>query len=161
MGMAWKAAAAGLIFASFAAQAQEYKLGDITIGHPWARPTAGANMMGAAYLTLKNSGKEADTLKSVSSPDAEKAEIHEHIHDAGGVMRMRPVEGGVTVPPGGTISFEPGAYHLMLIGLKHNLEEGHSIPLKLSFAHAGDIDVEVKIEKKPETGTGAMHEHHH
>ena len=151
MGMAWKAAAAGLIFAGFAAQAQEYKLGDITIGHPWARPTAGTNMMGAAYLTLKNSGKEADTLKSVSSPDAEKAEIHEHIHDAG----------GVTVPPGGTISFEPGAYHLMLIGLKHNLEEGHGIPLKLSFAHAGDIDVEVKIEKKPEAGTGAMHEHHH
>jgi len=158
--MAWKAAAAGIIFAGFAAQAYEYKLGDLTIEHPWARPTAGTNMLGAAYLTLKNAGKEAETLKSASSPDADMVEIHEHIHDANGVMRMRPVEGGVAIPPGGALAFEPGGYHLMLIGLKHTLEEGTSIPLKLSFAHAGDVDVEVKVERKPEAD-GGMHEHHH
>ena len=157
--MGWKAAAAALLFVAFAAQAHEYKAGDLTIEHPWARPTAGSMMMGAAYLTLKNAGKEADTLKSVSSPDAEMVEIHENIHDEGGVMRMRPVEGGLAIPAGGTVAFEPGGYHLMLIGLKHNLEDGQTMPLKLSFAHAGDVDVEVKVEKKPDADSG-MHEHH-
>ncbi|MGO9483537.1 MAG: copper chaperone PCu(A)C [Rhodomicrobium sp.] len=160
MRMAWKAAAAGLMIAAFAAHAHEYKAGELTIEHPWARPTAGPMMMGAAYLTLKNAGKEADTLKSASSPDADMVEVHENIHDEGGVMRMRPVEGGVTIPAGGTVAFEPGGYHLMLIGLKHNLEEGQTMPLKLSFAHAGDVDVQVKVEKKPSADSG-MHEHQH
>jgi copper(I)-binding protein len=46
----------------------------------------------------------------------------------------------------------------MLIGLKHNLEEGQQIPHKLRFAHAGDLEIEVKIEKKP-SAPAAMHEH--
>jgi len=160
MRMAWKAAAAAALFVAFAAHADEYKQGDLTIGHPWARPTAGTNMLGAAYLTLKNDGKEADTLKSASSADAEKVEIHEHIHDAQGVMRMRAVEGGLAIPAGGTVEFKPGGYHLMLIGLKHNLEDGQRFPLKLTFEHAGTADVEVKIEKKADADSG-MHDHHH
>ncbi|MGO8839967.1 MAG: copper chaperone PCu(A)C [Methyloceanibacter sp.] len=159
--MAWKAAAAAVLFVTFA-QAQEYKQGDLTVGHPWARPTAGTNMLGAAYLTLTNGGKEADTLKSASSADADKVEIHEHIHDAEGVMRMRAVEGGLAIPAGGTVEFKPGGYHLMLIGLKHNLEDGQNFPLKLTFEHAGAVDVEVKIEKKAGADSSmGMHDHHH
>ncbi|MGA9763385.1 MAG: copper chaperone PCu(A)C [Rhodomicrobium sp.] len=160
MRMAWTAAVAGLMFAACAAQAQEYKLGDLTIEHPWARPTAGPNMLGAAYMTVKNNGKEADTLKSASSPDAGMAMIHQNIQGENGVMEMRMVEGGLTIPAGGTVALQPGGYHIMLMGLKHNLEEGHSIPMKLDFAHAGAVDVEVKIEKKPAAG-GNMQEHMH
>ena len=159
MRLAWKAAAAGLMFVAFGAEAQEFKAGDITVEHAWARPTAGPNMMGAAYVTLKNAGTEADTLKSASSPDAAMVEVHEHIHDDNGVMRMRPVEGGVAIPAGATVTFQPGGYHLMLMGLKHNLEEGQTMPLKLSFARAGDVDIQVAVEKKP--ADGGMHDHHH
>jgi len=158
--MAWQAAAAGLIFAAFAAQANEYKLGDLTIDHPWARPNAGTNGLGAAYLTIKNAGQEADTLKSASSPDAGMVEVHEHILGEQGVMQMRAVEGGLTIPAGGTVEFKPGGYHFMIIGLKHSLEDGQSFPLKLTFEHAGTADVEVKIEKRPE-GDSGMQEHHH
>jgi copper(I)-binding protein len=150
--------AGGLMFAAFSAGAQEYRLGTLTAGHPWARPTAGPNKLGAAYLILKNAGQEADTLQSVSSPDAEKVEVHEHIQDAQGIMRMRPVGGGLQIPAGGTVEFKPGGYHLMLIGLKHNLEEGQQIPLKLRFANAGDLDIEIKVEKKA-AAPAVMHEH--
>jgi copper(I)-binding protein len=143
---------------AFAASAQEYRAGNLTAGHPWARPSAGPNKLGAAYLILKNAGQEADTLQSVSSPAAQKVEIHEHTQDASGIMRMRPVEGGLNIPAGGTVEFKPGGYHLMLIGLTHNLEEGQQIPLKLHFAQAGDLDIEVKIEKRP-AGTAGMHDH--
>jgi copper(I)-binding protein len=158
MRRTWTAIAGGLIFAAFSAGAQEYRLGTLTAENPWARPAAGPNKLGAAYLILKNAGQEADMLQSVSSPDAEKVEVHEHTQDASGIMRMRPVEGGVKIPAGGTVEFKPGGYHLMLFGLKHNLEEGQQIPLKLRFAHAGDLDIEVKIEKKPSVPAG-MHEH--
>jgi periplasmic copper chaperone A len=154
----WMGIAGGLIFTAFSAGAQEYRLGSLTAEHAWSRPTSGPNKLGAAYLILKNAGQEADTLQSASSPDAEKVEIHEHTQDASGIMRMRPVEGGLKVPAGGAVEFKPGGYHLMLFGLKHNLEEGQQLPLKLHFAHAGDLDVEVKVEKRPSAPAG-MHEH--
>lgn len=147
MRIAWIAAAAGLTFVSFAAGAQEYKAGSLTIENVWARPTAGSAKMGAAYLTVKNGGKEADTLTSASSPDTAKAELHEHIHD-NGVMKMREVKGGIAIPAGGAVEFKPGGYHVMLMGLKHDLEEGKTLPLKLGFAKAGEVDVQVKISKK-------------
>jgi periplasmic copper chaperone A len=159
MRTGWILGVAAFMLASAGAQAHEYKLGDVTIEHPWARPTAGDTGLGATYFVLKNAGERPEVLKSASSPDAGTAQIHENIHEPNGVMKMRAVE-GVTIPPGGTVAFEPGGYHVMLIGLKHHLEEGHSIPLKLTFEHAGSVDVEVKIEKKPEEA-GGMHEHHH
>jgi periplasmic copper chaperone A len=155
----WTVIAGGLMLAAFSAGAQEYHLGTLTAEHPWARPAAGPNKLGAAYLILKNAGQGSDTLQSVSSPDAEKVEIHEHTQDASGIMRMRAVEGGLKIPAGGAVEFKPGGYHLMLFGLKHNLEEGQQIPLKLHFAQAGDLDIEVKIEKKPSTMPAGMHEH--
>jgi copper(I)-binding protein len=159
MKRAWKAAATALIFAAFAAEAHEFKLGSLTIADPWARPTAGPNKLGAAYFTLKNDGQEADRLESMSSPDADRVELHENLQGADGVMKMRPVEGGLVIPPGGTVQLQPGGYHLMLMGLSHNLEEGQHLPLKLTFAHAGSVEVEVHVEKSP--ASGGMHEHHH
>jgi len=58
------------------------------------------------------------------------------------------------------VAFGPVGYHFMLMGLKHTLEEGQTMPLKLSFAHAGDVDVQVKVEKKPADDSG-VHEHNH
>jgi periplasmic copper chaperone A len=154
----WMAVAGGLMITAFAAGAQEYRSGTLTAEHPWARPAAGPNKLGAAYLILKNAGQNADTLQSISSPDAEKVEIHVHTQDSNGIMRMRAVEGGLKIVPGETIEFKPGGYHIMLFGLKHNLEEGQKLPLKLHFARAGDLDIEVKIEKAPGSSAG-MHDH--
>jgi periplasmic copper chaperone A len=149
MRMACRVAVAWLVFAAINATAHEYRQGSLIVGHPWARPTAGESKVGAAYMTLKNAGQEGDMLKAASSTVAEKAEIHEHIHDAGGVMRMRRVEGGLQIAPGASVELMPGGYHIMLIGLKQKLEEGQRIPLKLTFARAGDVEVEVRIEKSP------------
>lgn len=154
-------ASGACLIAVFAlAQAHEYRQGNLEIDHPWARPTAEGAKNGAAYLTLKNSGKEEDKLVSVQTPAAEKAEVHEHVHE-GDIMKMRPLTGGVPVPPGETVAFKPGGYHIMLMGLKQKLEDGKNIPLKLTFAKAGDVDVEVKVEKNPSPGqaTGGMHMH--
>jgi copper(I)-binding protein len=146
---------AGTVFA------HEYKAGAIAIGHPWARPTADGAKAGAAYLSLENTSGEPDRLVGVTTPAAEKSEIHETSND-GGVMKMREVKAGVTLPPGENISFKPGGLHIMLFGLKQKLNEGQHIPLTLNFAKAGSVDVEVYVEKSPDSGQGAamMHDHH-
>src|SRR5690606_35945517 len=104
--------------------------------HPWTRATPGAATVGAGFLTLVNRGGEDDRLTGARTPIAERVEIHTHrVED--GVMRMRPVEGGVALPAGGTVTFEPGGLHLMMIGLDRKLVAGESVPLTLDFAEAG------------------------
>lgn len=139
------------------AGAHEFKVGDITVEHPWARPAVSGN--GAAYFELMNAGGTADRLVSASTPVAAMAELHTTMVDAKGVASMRPVQ-GVDIPAGGEAKLAAGGLHVMLMQLKQPLKEGQSFPLTLQFEHAGKVTVEVEVERKPSHGEGAT-EHQH
>jgi copper(I)-binding protein len=65
---------------------------------------------------------------------------------ANGVMSMRPVPGGVTIPPRSTVTLGPqGGYHFMLSGLKAPLVEGTRVPVTLTFAKAGPVPIELSV----------------
>lgn len=131
-------AAAGLV-----AQAHEFKLGAITIGHPYARSTAPGQPNGGAFLSLANQGGD-DKLVAASADVAANVEVHQMAMD-GNVMRMRQVD-AVPLPAGKTVLLAPGGYHVMLLGLKAPLKEGDKFPLKLSFEKAGEVTVTVNVE---------------
>ena len=123
--------------------AGETVIGTIRIIQPWARATAGTATVGAAYMTLDNTGPKADRLIEASSAVAAKTEVHTHIIE-GDIMRMRAID-GVDLPPGETVEFQPGGLHVMLIGLTAALETGKNFPLTLTFARAGATTVEVEV----------------
>jgi copper(I)-binding protein len=144
------------LFAAPQAQAQSYSLAKIKIEHPWARPTPKGARTGAVYLSLENTGSEADSLVSANSPAAGKTQVHKTTNE-GGVMKMRPAE-GVELAPGATVEFKPGGYHIMLLDLRQTLAEGQTVPLTLTFAKAGTIQIDVRVEKSSdESGSGMMH----
>ena len=121
----------------------------IEIENAWARATPGMAKNGGAYFTAKNTGKSADRIVGVSADVAEKVELHTHLND-NGVMRMRQVD-GVDVPAGGEVTFKPGGYHIMFIGLHKPLKEGDRFPVTLIFEKAGKRTVEINV-----MGVGAM-----
>lgn len=125
--------------------AQAVASGNLSIGHPWARETAAGQTTGGGFLTVANKGKIEDRLIAARSPAAAKVEIHSMIMDAG-VMKMRPVSGGLAVPPGGTLELRPGSFHIMFIGLKAPFRRGEVVPVTLTFAKAGKVDVRFKVE---------------
>ena len=144
-----------LMVTGITASAHEFKAGTVMLDHPWARATVPAAKVGGGYLTIVNSGAEADRLVSASvGPDvADRTEIHEMaIKD--GVMSMRKLDAGLEVPAGGTIKLQPGkeggGYHLMFIGLKKPLAAGQKIAGKLVFEKAGELAVEFAVEAKGE-----------
>lgn len=104
-----------LVALSGNALAHSYKLGALEIGHPWSRATVPGAKVAAGYLTVKNTGSEDDKLVSVTGEIVPKAEIHQMSMD-NGVMTMRPVEGGLPVPAGGTLELSPDGYHIMFMG---------------------------------------------
>lgn len=140
--------AAMLMFASTQALlAHGFKVGDLEIGHPWSRATPAGAKVAAGYLTVKNTGAEADRLVSIQSDVSEKAEIHEMAVDAKGVMTMRQITEGVEIPAGGEVALKPGAYHIMFMGLKAPVKEGEKFSGTLTFEKAGTVTVEFQADK--------------
>lgn len=131
------------------ALAQDGKTGPILIEHPWARAAATANS--AAYLTLENTGTEADRLIGVATAAARSSELHSTSVDAQGVASMRPVQ-AIELPAGGQAQLAPGGLHIMLMGLTQPLEVGQHFPLSLTFEKAGLVTVEVAVEGRPTAG---------
>jgi periplasmic copper chaperone A len=141
-----------------AAPAQEYKLGSLEIEHPWSRATAKGAKIGAGYLTIKNTGSAPDRLVGGSFADAAKVEIHEMSMDQG-VMKMRPLSGGLEIKPGETVEFKPDGYHLMFVGLKQPLKQGERVDGTLQFEHAGSVQVQYvvgAIGQKTSSGKASM-----
>ena len=138
---------------------------NITVKDAWARPSAAPTMgpatdmtttaqtssgmngpVSAAYMTILNSGGKADRLMSVTSSAANVAEVHETYTQDGGMMGMRPVQGGLEIPANGSVALKPGSYHIMMMDLKQQLTTGQTIKLSLKFQSGKQIDVDAPVK---------------
>jgi len=72
----------------------------LAIRHLEVRATAGGMTATGGYAHLENSGLSDVRLVAIEAAFAPKAEIHTMI-TVDGVMKMRPLEGGIVVPAGG------------------------------------------------------------
>ena len=126
----------------------------IMVGEPYARSSASMSTSGAAFMMIHNETGEADRLVDVKSDVAERVELHTHLEDANGVMKMMHVEEGFELPADGMIEMARGGKHVMFLGLKQPFAQGDKINLTLVFEKAGDVEVEVPVdlERKPMHG---------
>jgi len=125
-------------------QAADYDVGAIHIGETWARATPKGASAAAGYLTVTNNGSTPDRLSCVSSDASAKCQIHGMTME-NGVMKMRPVEGGLEIKPGETVRLKPASVHVMFLDLKHPLEAGKTLGATLQFEKAGTVQVEFPI----------------
>ena len=122
------------------ASAQEIKAGDLVLDRAWSRATPGGAQVGGGYLTIENKGTTPDKLLGGTSEVAASVEVHE-MTMKNDIMIMRPVSGGLSIPPGKSVSLAPGGYHLMMMKLKAPLKEGDRVPVTLQFEKAGKVDI--------------------
>jgi periplasmic copper chaperone A len=60
-------------------------------------------------------------------------------------MKMRPVP-AIPVPANGKTELKPGGYHLMLMGLKHDLKPGENVAVILKFERGAEVRVEAPVK---------------
>ncbi len=111
---------------SFAAQAA-----DVKVVHAWTRATAPGQ--DSAMVQAVITSKHAAELVGVSCDCAHTAELHSMVHE-GGMMKMRQVE-SIALPAGEAVDLGKAGYHLMLMGLKHQIKEGKKIKLTLTVRY--------------------------
>lgn len=133
------------VFCAAPARAQEVKAGDLVITQAWTRATPNGAKIGGGYLTIENKGSTRDRLVGGSADVAGKIEVHE-MAMKDGVMKMRPLDNGLTIDPGKTVKLAPGGYHLMMFDLKSPLKQGDTLPITLKFEKAGEVKVSLAVQ---------------
>ena len=127
----------------------------VSVDKPWARNSPMMPSAGAVYLDLSSGDTDRLLGVSVDSSIAGKAEIHEtvaaddsmHEEGTGGAMMMQEV-GETALPVGGTVSLEPGSFHIMLLEIASPLELGQKFDLTLTFENGGGKVVEVEVREE-------------
>ena len=135
-----------------------FKAKDIVVSNVWVSESAGSADTGAVYLTIENTSGSVDKLfsASVSQAFAKSASIHETVTTDGttattmgagssSMMSMKEVA-SVTIPANGSVTFEPGGYHIMLIGLAAPLKDGQKFDLNLGFLNSGVVKVTATVK---------------
>lgn len=104
----------------------------------------------AAYFTLENRGKTPLRLVGAETPVAQRVSLHRdhrEVRSGQTVLGMRPLD-HVDIPPGGQVAFKPGAYHLMLEGLKRPLRPGEKVEITLLFQNGTRLKVLLPVEMR-------------
>ncbi len=131
-----------LMMMSLPAFAHEDEGHGLVIEKAWARKTS-RTVSAAVYFTIRNDSHDLDYLNGASTDIAETTMIHQS-REVDGMMRMDHME-ELPIAPGETLTFAPGGYHVMLMGLTKPLEEGDVFTLTLDFEHAGKTPVVVEV----------------
>lgn len=142
------------------------KANGVVVKDAWARTSAMSSGAGAVYVTIENTTDRPEKLLSAAVPSsvARSAQIHETVMatDASsttmamggstgstmagsGMMSMVEVP-SVLVPAGGTVKFESGGYHIMLIDLAAPLKAGQKFTMTLGFMNAGPVQIDVVVK---------------
>ncbi len=131
--------------------------GFIQVHKPHARAVPPGQPNSAIFMELENTTEKELLLTRAESEIAESVELHTHSMK-NGMMHMHPVV-HIKIPGKSRTALQPGGYHIMLIGLKDNLKEGTSIPLKLFFNNGKSVNLKVPVEKIKMKHKKHMHMH--
>jgi copper(I)-binding protein len=104
----------------------------ITIENSWVRAVPPVSRGTAGYFDMTNTGSESVTVTAVSAAFAKHTMLHTWREDDAGVKTMVHMD-AVSVGPGETVTFEPGAKHLMIMGLSDVPAEGETVELCFEF----------------------------
>ncbi|RMD75781.1 MAG: copper chaperone PCu(A)C, partial [Chloroflexi bacterium] len=84
-------------------------------------------------------------IVKAESDVAKTVELHNVVME-NNVMQMRPVE-AIEVPANGQVELKPGGFHVMLIGLTRDLNEGDEVTIKLTTRSGKTIEVKAPVRK--------------
>ena len=115
--------------------------GDIVIESPYGVAFKDDEIL--VFMTIHNGAKADDTITSVSSEAAKKADLAEY--EGNGKDRKSTKLEEIETPGNNAVMMDQDGYHVVLSELKEPIENGETIPLILNFAETGELKVEVSV----------------
>ena len=116
---------------------------DTSATNAWFRALP-SGLPAAGYFTLHNSGGTPVELVAAESPACGMLMVHRST-ESGGVSRMDDIK-SIAIPPGHTLVFAPGGYHLMCMDPGAAMSPGNHVLVTLIFADHRRIDVDFEVK---------------
>lgn len=131
----------------------------LQVDNAWVRAAPSGVTVMAGYFEVTNSGDSAIPLTAISSPEFERAEMHESTTNDKGAATMKPA-GTVALAPGDTVAFAPGGYHVMLFSPQQAIEPGDEVALVLHCGSNATRSIAAEVRTITPMSSGAHSEHH-
>jgi len=118
----------------------------VEVADAWVRATVEGQTGSGAYMVLTS--REDAQLIGAAAPVAAKVEIHE-MHNVNEIMTMRRID-RLALPAHVPVALDHD-YHVMFIGLRHQLLTGQVVPITLHVldAHGRRHDIAVRAPVRP------------
>ncbi len=114
----------------------------ITVSEPWiAQPASDTSAM---FGEVSNSGSETVNITGGSAPGVGMVQVHEFVKD-GNTEVMQEVAGGLPVPAGGSVTLQPGSYHVMLMNVSEQWSVGDEVTVTLDLSNGESVAVTAPV----------------
>lgn len=133
----------GIAFFAGGSDSSSTPTSPITISGQYVTETT--NDVAALYFTIKNSGAQ-DTLLSVSTDASPDSSIHQDVTE--GLSSSMKMLQDLVIPANGELTMKPGAYHIMMMGLKKPLTAGMQVTVHLTLQKNGTIDFTAPVKAR-------------
>lgn len=121
-----------------------FRAGDIIVSHLWTHATSATSDAIEVYMTILNTGTEADELIGATTRFSGPGKLQATTLQDGA---LRVVEAPTfELAPGQAVTFRPGGIVLVLPGVQRALREGDHFHMTLEFAQAGAVTLDVQVE---------------
>lgn len=150
----------GILFVGlgFSVATAQVSVEELQFTDPWIRGSVPGQKNGAGYLVIENSASQPTALISAQSDRADRIELHTIVREDG-VAKMREVQ-QIDIPANGSVTLQPGGYHVMFIGLTQPFKEGEVITVELDLAGGEKANVDFTVKSPMHMG-GQQMKHSH
>jgi copper(I)-binding protein len=129
---------------------------NIMVHNAWVRSAPPNAKVLAAYMKIINKSDEPRAVTVVSSSLFGKVQMHKTEMKNGMMKMIRQKK--MDIPAGGSLTLEPGGYHLMLMNPKSVLHVGEQVDFELKFDNGLTLNFNAPVRE--EKGGGMMGGHH-
>jgi hypothetical protein len=127
----------------------------VTVSDAWSRQPAEGQTTSAVYGVVTNDTDDAITAISATSSVSDTVELHEVLMNEDDQMTMQEKEGGYEIPAGGSLTFEPGGAHIMLLDIDAATYPD-AVDVTLVFDDDTSIDFTAEVRSIDEAGAMTM-----
>lgn len=115
----------------------------VTVSNGWMSLPAVAGNPAAIYFTIENSGDQDQMIRAADVLGAESAVMHQmstwNLEESMDELLQ------LSVPAGESVTFEPGGYHVMAMGVSEGLEAGSETEVTLTFVRGDKLSFPVEV----------------
>ena len=119
---------------------------EVTLENAWIPEAPPSVSALAGYLDISNHFSHAMVLVGAESPYFKQILLHRTVVDNKTDFARMVEQLKIQIPPGQLQKFEPGGYHLMLLGPLKTIEKDKPVPIKLLFADGYQAQVDFKVK---------------